>query len=283
MDENQTKESFSDSIIKYCVDKFVDFFAKHWFKVLVLIALLAIENNRRFLGFAVGYVTGSIKVDTDDVTTLLQVIPIVLVSYLAYKTNERINKLQEQEIKDRAEKQKEEEKREKDIFFQQYKMAEIDYYYSLKPLNAAVKGVRDLLLEIENSDNENLENHLMAMEAINNMALIKIKEAKYYSESYIRMLIAGIEYKADLNQKIYFFKEIDMEIHSFIQFLESIESMVSRLKQIKKEEESLSKEGGNCSKFNINIKFAFCYGSKKDRVKNFLKKINELEKELEKS
>jgi len=148
MDGNQTKESFSDSIIKYCVDKSVDFFAKHWIKILILIALLAIENNRRFLGFAVGYVTGSIKVDTDDVTTLLQVIPIVLVSYLAYKTNERINKLQEQEIKDRAKKQKEEEKRKKDIFFQQYQTAEMDYYNSLSEIKDDIGNINGLSNEI---------------------------------------------------------------------------------------------------------------------------------------
>lgn len=283
MGNDEKYESKSDLITKYCVDKFVDFFAKHWLKILILIGLLLIENNRRFLGFAVEYVTGSIKVDADDVITLLQVIPILLVSYLAYKSNARINEIQEKESENRAKKQKEEEQRKKDAFFQQYQIVKTDYYVNLKPLDSAVKGLANLLVEIEKSDYKSLENFLIALEAMNSLALIKIKEVKYYSEAYIQILIAGIEYKSVLNQKIDFLKEIDVDIYKFTQALDSIERMVFRLKQIKKEQESLSEEKRNYRKFYMNAKIIFSSAIKKDQVDKFLKKINELEKELEKS
>jgi len=90
MEEKQKNEGFIDLMIKRIIDLCVFLWSKTWFKIILLIGMMGIKNNRIFLGFIYKYITGEIRVDEGDVTTLLQVVPVIVVSYLGYKINQEM-------------------------------------------------------------------------------------------------------------------------------------------------------------------------------------------------
>ncbi|MCT4662056.1 MAG: hypothetical protein N4A40_09370 [Tissierellales bacterium] len=268
MDENQTKGTFSDSIIKYCVDKFVEFFAKHWLKVLILIALLAMENNRRFLGFVVNYITGKFVVKESDSSVLLDVVPILVVSYLAYQSNKRINEMQEQEIKFRAEKEKEIENLEKTNFLQQSRIIRIEYEVRLNYFKEQAKIIEALIYSIVS----NGKNEIFELIQIVKLVAPKLEDIRVYNEKYTLLLLNKLKYdKCEVNNDIDIFTEFNHEVYIMIDKFKILINILENIEGKEQCEDTCLESRKHAEDKIILFKI---------KIFNFLKKLEKIEENL---